>query len=172
MILALAQNTSMMQRVIGTKFSVGVATVLRIIHQYKETGSITPNKKGNCGRKKKTPSTDNRFLLKKSKANPRLTAVDLDRNLRDTGVNLHASNVHCKLLAAGRKARKPVKKQLLTLTCIEPGHPAHSHIPCHLSLLFHELQCRILCNKKKNTTACERFKEIKHRPTFGVVWKT
>ena len=104
----------MTQREIGTKFKVGVATVHRIIHHFKETGSITPKKTENCGRKNKTSPTDDHFLLGKRKTNPRLTVVDLARNLTDRGVNLHASNVHRILLAAERKAQKLVKKQLLT----------------------------------------------------------
>ena len=51
-ILALTQNTSTMQREIGTKFSVGVATVHRITHQYKETGVHYTKEKGELWSKK------------------------------------------------------------------------------------------------------------------------
>ena len=113
-IIALYQNTSMTQRELAIKFGVGVGTINRIIQRYKQTGSISPKKTGNCGRKKKTTPTDDRFLLRKSKLNPRLFAVDLARELGERGVNLHVSNVRRRLLLAGRKACKPVKKHLLT----------------------------------------------------------
>ncbi|KAJ4441738.1 hypothetical protein ANN_11596 [Periplaneta americana] len=75
----------------------------------------TPEKKGNCGRKRKTSPADDRLIVRKSKLNPRLTAVDLTRELMaTTGANIHVTTVQCRLLEAGQRARKPIKKQLLT----------------------------------------------------------
>ncbi|KAJ4445714.1 hypothetical protein ANN_12399 [Periplaneta americana] len=74
-----------------------------------------PRKKGNCGRKRKTSPADDRLIVRKSKLNPRLTAVDLTRELMaTTGANIHVTTVRRRLLEAGRRARKPIKKQLLT----------------------------------------------------------
>ena len=89
-ILALTQNTSMMQREIGTKFSVRVATVHEL---FISTKRLIPLHQGKGGGQKKKTSTDDRFFLRKSKTNPRLTAVEVARVLRDRRVNLHASNV-------------------------------------------------------------------------------
>ncbi|KAJ4436973.1 hypothetical protein ANN_17105 [Periplaneta americana] len=45
----------------------------------------------------------------------RLTAVDLTRELMvTTGADIHVTTVRRRLLEAGRRARKPIKKQLLT----------------------------------------------------------
>lgn len=114
-IITLAEHSSMTQRQIAAECHIGLATVNSIIKRYRETGSITPQKKGNCGRKRKTSPADDRLIVRKSKLNPRLTAVDLTRELMaTTGANIHVTTVRRRLLEAGRRARKPIKKQLLT----------------------------------------------------------
>ncbi|KAJ4430635.1 hypothetical protein ANN_19224 [Periplaneta americana] len=71
-------------RQIAAECHIGLATVNSIIKRYRETGSITPQKKGNCGRKRKTSPADDRLIVRKSKLNPRLTAVNLTRDLMAT----------------------------------------------------------------------------------------
>ncbi|KAJ4445048.1 hypothetical protein ANN_06847 [Periplaneta americana] len=94
-------------RQIAAECHIGLATVNSIIKRYRETGSITPQKKGNCGRKRKTSPADDRLIVRKSKLNPRLTAVDLTRELMaTTGANIHVTTVRRRLLEAGRRARK------------------------------------------------------------------
>ncbi|KAJ4427681.1 hypothetical protein ANN_25330 [Periplaneta americana] len=115
-IITLAEHSSMTQRQIAAECHIGLATVNSIIKRYRETESITPQKKkGNCSRKRKTSPADDRLIIRKSKLNPRLTAVDLTRELMaTTGANIHVTTVRRRLLEAGRRARKPIKKQLLT----------------------------------------------------------
>ena len=114
-IIALAQHSLMTQRQIAAECRVGLATVNSIIKRYRETGSITPQKKGNCGRKRKTSPADDRLIVRKSKINPRLTAVNLTRELiATTGANIHVTTVRRRLSEAGKRAYKPIKKQLLT----------------------------------------------------------
>ncbi|KAJ4450512.1 hypothetical protein ANN_01939 [Periplaneta americana] len=114
-IITLAEHSSMTQRQIAAECHISLATINSIMKRYRETGSITPQKKGNCGRKKKTSPADDRLIVRKSKLNPRLTAVDLTCELMaTTGVNIHVTTVRRRLLEAGRRARKPIKKQLLT----------------------------------------------------------
>ncbi|KAJ4447111.1 hypothetical protein ANN_09111 [Periplaneta americana] len=114
-IITLAEQSSMTQRQIAAECHIGLATVNSIIKRYRETGSITTQRKGNCGRKRKTSPADDRLIVRKSKLNPRLTAVDLTRELMaTTGANIHVTTVRRRLLEAGRRARKPIKKQLLT----------------------------------------------------------
>ncbi|KAJ4433285.1 hypothetical protein ANN_15544 [Periplaneta americana] len=113
-IVTLAEHSSMTQRQIAAECHIGLATVNSIIKRYREIGSIIPKKKGNCGRKRKTSPADDRLIVRKSKLNPRLTAVDLTRELMTTtGANIHVTTVRRRLLEAGRRARKPIKKQLL-----------------------------------------------------------
>ncbi|KAJ4425756.1 hypothetical protein ANN_27379 [Periplaneta americana] len=109
------RHSSMTQRQIAAECHIGLATVNSIIKRCRETGSITPQKKENCSRKRKTSPADDRLIVRKSKLNPRLTAVDLTHELMATnGANIHITTVRCRLLEAGRRARKPIKKQLLT----------------------------------------------------------
>ncbi|KAJ4442832.1 hypothetical protein ANN_04425 [Periplaneta americana] len=104
-IITLAEHSSMTQRQIATECHIGLGTVNSIIKRYRETGSITPQRKGNCGRKRKTSPADDRLIVRKSKLNPRLTAVDLTRELMaTTGVNIHVATVRRRLLEAGRRA--------------------------------------------------------------------
>ncbi|KAJ4434038.1 hypothetical protein ANN_16357 [Periplaneta americana] len=74
----------------------------------ERTGRLDPShprKKGNCGRKRKTSLADDRLIVRKSKLNPRLTAVDLTRELMaTTGANIHDTTVRRRLLEAGRRA--------------------------------------------------------------------
>src|ERR1700761_5867013 len=49
-----------------------------------------------------------------SKKDPRKTSSDLWRDLSRAGVVIDASTVRTRLLQVGRKARRSVKKQLLT----------------------------------------------------------
>ncbi|KAJ4450863.1 hypothetical protein ANN_02295 [Periplaneta americana] len=94
------------KRQIAAECHIGLATVNSIIKRYRETGSITPQKKGNCGRKRKTSPADDRLIVRKSKLNPRLTAVDLACKLMaTTGANIHVTTVRRRLLEAGRRAR-------------------------------------------------------------------
>ncbi|KAJ4447397.1 hypothetical protein ANN_09403 [Periplaneta americana] len=98
-IITLAEHSSMTQREIAAECHIGLATVNSIIKRYRETGSITPQKKGNCGRKGKTSPADDRLIVRKSKLNPRLTAVDLTRELMaTTGANIHVATVRRRLL--------------------------------------------------------------------------
>lgn len=113
-IVSLSEHTSMTQRQIASECGVGLGTVNAILKQFKETGSFSPRRKGKCGRKRKTTATQDRLLVRKSKVNPKLTAVDLNRELAAHGTNLHVTTVRRRLLDAGRKARRPAKKQLLT----------------------------------------------------------
>ncbi|KAJ4444293.1 hypothetical protein ANN_06085 [Periplaneta americana] len=102
------EHSSMTQRQIAAECHIGLATVNSIIKRYRETGSITPQKKGNCGRKRKTSPADDRLIVRISKLNPRLTIVDLTRELMaTTGANIHVRTVWHRLLEVGRRARKP-----------------------------------------------------------------
>ena len=57
----------------------------------------------------------NTAIVRKSKINLRLTAIHLTCELvATTGVNIHVKTVRRRLLEAGRRACKPIKKQLLT----------------------------------------------------------
>lgn len=71
-------------------------------------------RKGKCGAKRKTSKRDDRRLTEFFRKDCRKTAVDLARELAETGVHVTPMTVR-RLREAGRPARKPVKKQLLPM---------------------------------------------------------
>ena len=112
-ILSLWKHAELSQREIARCLNVNQSTVPRLIKQVTKTGSTTPQKKGNCGRKCKTIPRDDASVMRQSKLNPRKTSIDLQRDLAFTRTEITASAVR-KRLMGGRKAIRPVKKQLLT----------------------------------------------------------
>ena len=75
---------------------------------------MTPNRKGNRGSKKKTKRRTDAYLLRKSKFNPSKTSFQLQQDLASAEGMVDSSTVGRRLLAIARKARRPIKKQLLT----------------------------------------------------------
>ena len=82
----------------------------------KETGSVTPKRKGKCGRKRKTTPRDDAYLIRESVKDPRKTSDAIKTTLGEKGIEISSSAVRRRLLEVGRKAYRPVKKQLLTKT--------------------------------------------------------
>ena len=113
-ILTLRKHTSMTVRDIAAAVGVGKSTVSRIITQQKTFGTVSPNRKTRCGRKRKTSPRTDKFLVRNSKMHPRKTSTDLQRELLAAGVSMDSSTVRRRLIEAGRLARTPIKKQLLT----------------------------------------------------------
>ena len=94
---------------------VSQPTVHRYIKKIQVDKDLTSNRKGNCERKKKTTSRTDDYLLRESKFNPRKTSFQLQQDLSSAGVMVDSLTVRRRLLAVGRKARRPIKKQLLTI---------------------------------------------------------
>lgn len=53
-------------------------------------------------------------MLRNSKVNPQKTILDLKKYVEASGVRISDPSVRRRLLECGRKAGRPVKKQLLT----------------------------------------------------------
>ena len=100
---------------IAKLYNVGQSTVARIIRQLKEKGSLTPKRKGNCGRKQKLTAKNDAYLSRKSKLDPRKTNSDLQKDFSAAGLEISASLVRTRLVLVVRKATKPQKKQFLTV---------------------------------------------------------
>lgn len=113
-VIALKEHTSMTIRDIATAVGVGKSSVSRIVRTFQDSGSLSPRRKGKCGRKRKTTPRTDKILIRNSKQHPKKTSTDLRRDLLDYGVDVSTSTVRKRLLDVGRKARKPRKKQLLT----------------------------------------------------------
>jgi transposase len=113
-IVTLHEHTAKTYRDIASVVGVSLATVSRVIKLKHETGSVSPKRKGNCGRKKKTSHRDDAYLIRQSKKDPRKTSDALNLDLKEKGIQISSSTVRRRLIAVGRIARKPVTKQLLT----------------------------------------------------------
>lgn len=113
-IVTLREHTSMTQRAIATECGVSLGAVNRILKQKRDIGTIEVNRKGKCGRKRKTTRRDEAFLIRDSKLNPRKTSQELQQDLAHAGVIVHDSTVRKRLIEGGRKTIRPHKKQLLT----------------------------------------------------------
>lgn len=101
-------------RDIAAAVGVGKSSVSRIINQQNKFGTLSPKRKSKCGRKRKTTPRTDKFLVRNSKMHPRKTSTDLQRELLATGVSVDSSTVRRRLIEAGRLARTPIRKQLLT----------------------------------------------------------
>ena len=112
-VLALHQHTKKSQREIAKCVGVSQPTVHRLIKKFQIEKDLTPNRKGNCGRKKKTTPRTDAYLLGESKFNPRKTSFQLQQDLASAGVMVDSSTVRRRLLAIGRKARQPIKNTAL-----------------------------------------------------------
>lgn len=92
---------------------VSLGAVNKILKQKKTTGTIDVQRKGKCGRKRKTTPRDEAFLIRESKLNPRKTSQELQKDLAHVGVIVHDSTIRKRLIEGGRKTIRPQKKQLL-----------------------------------------------------------
>ncbi|MEM9078953.1 MAG: hypothetical protein AAGC43_18075 [Bacteroidota bacterium] len=113
-IVTLKEHTSKSFREIASIVGVSLSTVSRIVRLKNETGSIATKRNGRCGRRRKTTARDDAYLLRESVKDPRKTSDALNRDLENKGIRISSSTVRRRLLAAGRRARRPIKKQLLT----------------------------------------------------------
>ena len=93
---------------------VSKSSVNRIIILHKESGHVETKRKGKCGRKRKTTSRDDTFIMRKSKADPGKTSDDLIRDLGEASIHISSSTVRRRLNEQGRFTKKAIKKQLLT----------------------------------------------------------
>ena len=113
-ILTFSEHCNYTQTAIANIVGVSQKSVPRIIKHQDVTGSVTPRRKGKCGRKRTTTPKDDLIFLRNSKKDPRKTNFDLQMDLASAGVCISSSTVRRRLLEAGKKAKKPLKKHLLT----------------------------------------------------------
>ena len=112
-ILTLRENTEKTYREISKIVGVSISTTSRIMIMKKETGSVTPKRKGKCGCKRKTTPKDDAYLIRESVKDPRKTSDAIKTTLGEKGIEISSSTVRRRLLEVGRKAYRPVKKAAL-----------------------------------------------------------
>lgn len=97
------------QAEIARDFDVHQSTVSRIIKQFKTSGTV--HRKLGSGRPKITSPNVDKILVRLSKANPRLDAVQLNTQLRQYhDVNCSVTTTKRRLNEAGLFGRRPAKK--------------------------------------------------------------
>ena len=113
-ISTLHQYTSKSQREIARIVGVSQKTVSNIIKLGTESETLHAKRKGRCGRKAKATPQVVKMIVEGSVNDPRKTSDDLKRGLETVGVSVTSRTVRRCLVDAGRLARRPIKKQLLT----------------------------------------------------------
>lgn len=108
-IITLHQYTNKSQREISRIVGVSQSSVDRIIKK-----DIVSKRKGRCGRKVKASQEAIQMLIAESERHPRNTSSELRNYLASLGIQVTSRTVRGYLLKAGRRARRPIKKQLLT----------------------------------------------------------
>ena len=108
-IKTLHQYTNKSQREISRIVGVSQSSVDRIIKN-----DIGSKRKGRCGRKAKASPEAIQMLIRESETHPRHTSSELRNYLASLGIQVTSRTVRGYLLKAGRRARRPIKKQLLT----------------------------------------------------------
>jgi len=113
-IITLVEYAGKTQREIATLCRVSQSVVSKLVKLYKASDSLSPKRKNKCGRKRKTTASDDRYILQQSRIDPKKTSDALERDLSTHRIDVSSSTVRRRLLEAGRPARKPYRKQLLT----------------------------------------------------------
>lgn len=108
-IKTLRQYTNRSLREISRIVGVSKSSVDRIIKN-----DIGSKRKGRCGPKAKASPETIQRLIRESETHPRHTSTELRNYLASLGVQVTSRTVRGYLLKAGRRARRPIKKQLLT----------------------------------------------------------
>lgn len=96
------------------QFSVTKKTIYNITNRYESRKHH--NTLSRSGRPRKTTLREDSLIVRTSKFNPRLNAVDIKREMNIThGVKLSQSTIQRRLRAEGLLGRRPAKKPLVSL---------------------------------------------------------
>ncbi|XP_069951387.1 transposable element Tc1 transposase [Cherax quadricarinatus] len=113
------RNANLSVRQIAKNLNLAKSTVGRILKRADDTGDCGTLRQGRCGRKRKTTPHDDKVIIRCSVNDPKKTSKDLQRDLASAGIIVDSSTIRRRLLEAGRIARKPGKKKLLTFAMKE-----------------------------------------------------
>ncbi len=111
-IITLREHTSKTISEIADKVVVSESTVKRILWLQREHGNVESKRKGKCGWNKLTTNKGDRKIVHASLKNPKLSVVDINRELKSECLDIDVSTVCRRLLSAGLKAYQPAKKTI------------------------------------------------------------
>lgn len=113
-VLTMKKFTLKTQIEIARECKISQSAVSKLLKLERTTGGLRVRRIGNCGRKRLTTNRDDRLLIKMSKLNPKKTSDELQRDIAAHDIKLSTRSVRRRLCKAGRKARRPLQKSLLT----------------------------------------------------------
>lgn len=112
-IATLVDHTDKTVRQIADDLRISKSAAGRVVQRYKATGCYK-SLKNECGRKRISTPADDRVLIRLSKADPTLSACQLQGEMASRGISMSERTVQYRLLEGGRKPYKPIKCQVLT----------------------------------------------------------
>jgi transposase len=110
----LLQNTKLSQAKIADKLFVSQRVVSNIKQTIEQGETLSPKRKGRCGRKRITSPQDDRVIVKMSRSNRKMHSKKIAIEMADRGVNVSSSLVRRRLISAGYRAYRPRRKPKLT----------------------------------------------------------
>ena len=113
-IAALLQNSDMSVRQIGRTLSVSHSAVVRAKKRLEFQGTTSPRRKGRCGPKRKTSAETDRWLVRHVQKNRRRSSKQLAVDLQERNTTVSSVTVRRRLLEAGLRSYRPLKKPRLT----------------------------------------------------------
>ena len=113
-IIALHRWTNKSKKEISNIVKVSRMSVYRIIRKWDDSENLESRRKGRCGRKAKAGPEAMQMLIRESETHPRNSSSELRNYLASLGIEVSSSTVRKYLIKAGRMARRPIRKQLLT----------------------------------------------------------
>ena len=114
-ITVLLNENTLKQKEIATKLRVSAQTVSNIKKKLEYGHSLSSNRVGKCGRKKKKTPREDRRIIQMALKDRRVSCRRLSSNLAAEGISLARRTVNGRLLDAGLKAYRPRKKPRLTV---------------------------------------------------------
>lgn len=114
-IKVLLQHTTLSQSDIAKKVNISQPAVAQIKKKLEFQGTASPRRVGKCGRRRKTTPNTDRWLVRQSLKNRKLSSRQLKQDLEQRGIVLDSSTVRRRLCEAGMRAYRPEKKPHLTI---------------------------------------------------------
>lgn len=107
------RRAGMKQHQLADQFRVKRCTITKVLKRVKERGTVEKPKRS--GRPRITSKFVDKSLVKMSRKNPRMTSVDISREIATYyGVKASPSTIKRRLLDAGLHGRRPARKPLVS----------------------------------------------------------
>lgn len=115
-ILALHQHTSKSNRQIATDLNISRRCVDKILKKWRESGSLSADRSGKCGRRPKLSIRDKAVIVRECKKDPTKTARQIQRSAGGIALSVSLRCVQRILHQYGLVPYRPVPVPLLNRT--------------------------------------------------------